>query len=76
MASNSQYLTQDEKDDYDSAVYTKIGMWAMSIFDKLKLSNKEITDEDYKKAFNMIEDKLKNRKPKGNKKTSDDEDDE
>jgi len=77
MANGSQYLTQDEKDDFEAPIYTKIGMWAMSIFDKLKLKDKEITKEDYDKAFSMIEDKLKNRKPpKAKKIDSDDTDDE
>jgi hypothetical protein len=76
MATNSKYLTQDEKDDFEAPIYTKIGMWAMSIFDKLKLKDKEITKEDYDKAFSMIEDKLKNRKPpKAKKIDSDDTDD-
>jgi hypothetical protein len=74
VASKSEYLTQDEKDDNEAAIHTKIGMWAMSIFDKLKLKDKEISDADYKKAFDMIEDKLKNRKPPKAKKSSDDED--
>ena len=71
MATKSQYLTDDEKNDYERSVYTKVGSWAMSIFDKLKLKDKEITEEDYKKAFSMIEDKLKNRKP--SKKETDEE---
>ena len=75
MATKSEYLTQDEKDDFEAPIYTKIGMWAMSIFDKLKLKDKDITDEDYKKAFGMVEDKLKNRKPSKEKKNKDEDSD-
>jgi hypothetical protein len=74
VASKSKHLTQDEKDDNEAAIHTKIGMWAMSIFDKLKLKDKEISEADYEKAFGMIEDKLKNRKPPKEKKTKDSDD--